>query len=65
MNILVYNGELYNSEDVKKILLDKGYIFQTYSDTEVLLVAYIEWKAGCLKYINGIYAFAIQQKTSI
>jgi asparagine synthase (glutamine-hydrolysing) len=56
---LVYNGELYNTEDIRKELLKRGYRFQSHSDTEVLLTAYIEWKEKCLEYLNGIYAFAI------
>ncbi|OGO83924.1 MAG: asparagine synthase (glutamine-hydrolyzing) [Clostridiales bacterium GWE2_32_10] len=56
---LIYNGELYNTEDLRKILLDKGYSFEGYSDTEVLLVSYIEFKEACVHYLNGIYAFAI------
>lgn len=56
---IVYNGELYNTEDVRKLLLAKGYTFRSYSDTEVLLTAYIEWGKECLKYINGIFAFGV------
>lgn len=54
-----YNGELYNTEDIRKELLKKGYTFQGHSDTEVLLNAYIEWKEHCVDYFNGIFAFAI------
>ncbi|KAB7705567.1 asparagine synthase (glutamine-hydrolyzing) [Bacillus aerolatus] len=56
---MVYNGELYNTEDIRKELLKKGYAFQSRSDTEVLLTAYIEWKEKCVDYLNGIFAFAI------
>ncbi len=54
-----YNGELYNTEDIRKILLTKGYSFKSHSDTEVLLTAYIEWAEECVNYLNGIFAFAI------
>jgi len=57
--IMVYNGELYNTEEVRDKLLLKGHKFRSYSDTEVLLTAYIEWGEDCLKVINGIFAFAI------
>jgi asparagine synthase (glutamine-hydrolysing) len=57
--VVVYNGELYNTEDLRKELLDKGYRFNSYSDTEVLLTSYIEWKTECVKKFNGIYAFGI------
>lgn len=56
---ICYNGELYNTEDIRKVLLTKGYSFNGHSDTEVLLTAYIEWAEECVNYLNGIYAFAI------
>ena len=56
---LCYNGELYNTEDLRKELLRKGYSFSGHSDTEVLLTSYIEWKEQCVDYFNGIFAFAI------
>lgn len=56
---IVYNGELYNTEDLRKILKEKGYTFHSHSDTEVLLTSYLEWKEQCVDYLNGIYAFAI------
>jgi asparagine synthase (glutamine-hydrolysing) len=56
---MVYNGELYNTEDIRKELLKRGYTFKSHSDTEVLLTAYIEWQEKCLEYLNGIFAFAI------
>ncbi len=57
--IIVYNGELYNTEDIRKELLKKGYSFFGHSDTEVLLSAYICWGEKAVEYFNGIYAFAI------
>ena len=57
--VLTYNGELYNTEDIRGELLYKGYTFQGYSDTEVLLTAYMEWGGGCLSRLNGIFAFAV------
>ncbi len=56
---ITYNGELYNTEDIRKDLLACGHRFQTYSDTEVLLTAYIEWGTECIHRLNGIFAFAI------
>jgi len=56
---IVYNGELYNTEDIRKLLVGKGYGFKSYSDTEVLLVSYIEWGEECVDYLNGIFAFGI------
>ncbi|MFJ8064483.1 asparagine synthase (glutamine-hydrolyzing) [Psychrobacillus sp. NPDC096426] len=56
---IVYNGELYNTEDIRKELLKRGYSFQSYSDTEVLLTAYIEWGEKCVEHLNGIFSFAV------
>ncbi len=56
---LSYNGELYNTEDLRKELLKRGYSFSGHSDTEVLLTSYIEWKEKCIDHFNGIFAFAI------
>jgi asparagine synthase (glutamine-hydrolysing) len=56
---ICYNGELYNTEDIRKQLLLKGYSFRGHSDTEVLLYAYIEWAEECLNHLNGIFAFAV------
>ncbi|MFC4769332.1 asparagine synthase (glutamine-hydrolyzing) [Effusibacillus consociatus] len=56
---LVYNGELYNTEDLRRELLARGYSFRSHSDTEVLLTSYMEWGASCIEKLNGIFAFAI------
>ncbi len=56
---IVYNGELYNTEDLRRPLLQKGYQFRGHSDTEVLLAAYAAWGEDCLPRLNGIFAFAI------
>jgi asparagine synthase (glutamine-hydrolysing) len=56
---MVYNGELYNTQDLRNELKSKGHTFQSHSDTEVLLESFIEWGPGCVDHINGIYAFAV------
>ncbi|KGP71544.1 asparagine synthase (glutamine-hydrolyzing) [Pontibacillus yanchengensis] len=56
---ICYNGELYNTEDIRKELLQRGWKFQSHSDTEVLLKSYMEWKEKCVDHLNGIFAFAI------
>lgn len=57
--VLVYNGELYNTEDLRKELIEDGYKFEGYSDTEVLLLSYIKWGIDAISKFNGIFAFAI------
>ncbi|MBQ8841841.1 MAG: asparagine synthase (glutamine-hydrolyzing) [Ruminiclostridium sp.] len=56
---IVYNGELYNTEDIRGELMKNGCSFSTKSDTEVLLKAYVMWGEKCLERLNGIYAFAV------
>lgn len=62
--ILVYNGELYNTEDLRKTLHDAGHTFKGYSDTEVLLHSYVHWGAESVEHLNGIFAFAIWEKNA-
>ena len=56
---LVYNGELYNTDEVRSELKLCGHKFLGHSDTEVVLKAYIEWKDECVNKFNGIFAFAV------
>lgn len=64
---LIYNGELYNTEDLRKKLIEKGFKFESYSDTEVLLTSYIRWGKECVNKLLGIFAFAIfdEQKQEV
>lgn len=57
--ILVYNGELYNTEELRHDLENKGHQFKGHSDTEVVLHAYAEYGEGCVERFNGIFAFAV------
>lgn len=56
---IVYNGEIYHTEDLVDTLKQKGYEFKTTCDTEAILYAYIEYGTDCVNHINGIFAFAI------
>ncbi|MBM4764206.1 asparagine synthase (glutamine-hydrolyzing) [Bacillus sp. B15-48] len=56
---ICYNGELYNTEDIRKTLSLKGYSFKGHSDTEVLITAFMEWQENCVEYLNGIFVFAV------
>ena len=60
--ILVYNGELYNTSEVRRELEQAGHIFCGHSDTEVVLHAYVQWGASCVEKFNGIFAFAVWEK---
>lgn len=57
--VMIYNGELYNTSELRNELKACGHLFSSNSDTEVLLEAFIEWGTGCADRINGIYAFAV------
>lgn len=56
--IIVFNGEIFNYLELKKIL-DLKYRFSTETDTEVVLAAFIEWGSDCVHKFNGMWAFAI------
>jgi asparagine synthase (glutamine-hydrolysing) len=57
--VLVYNGELYNTEDLRQQLQAQGYQFIGHSDTEVVLVAYIAWGPSAVERFNGIFAIGL------
>ncbi len=59
---LVYNGELYNTQEIRDKLLQRGHQFLGHSDTEVLLHAYAQWGQKCITMLNGIYSFAIWEE---
>lgn len=59
---IVYNGELYNTAELRNELISFGYSFSTMSDTEVLLTAYMHWGEDCVNRLNGIFAFAVWDK---
>ncbi len=56
---IVYNGEIYNTKDLKRDLARKGFSFTTACDTEVVLYSYIAYGDECVKHLSGIFAFAI------
>jgi asparagine synthase (glutamine-hydrolysing) len=59
---IVFNGEIYNFQEIKKGLISKGYKFKSNSDTEVILASYLEWGEDCVKKFNGMWAFCIYDK---
>lgn len=56
---IVYNGEIYNTRELRKNLEEEGFSFETTSDTEVVLLAYMAYGRSMIEKLNGIYAFAI------
>jgi len=61
-HVLIYNGEIYNFQELRAELEALGYHFRSRTDTEVLLYAYAEWGEGALERFNGMFAFAIWDK---
>lgn len=61
---LIYNGELYNTCEVRDALIKLGHTFLGHSDTEVVLHAFAQWQESCLERFNGIYAFAVLERES-
>ncbi|MDD5864520.1 MAG: asparagine synthase (glutamine-hydrolyzing) [Firmicutes bacterium] len=59
---LVYNGELYNTEELRWELTGLGHTFLGHSDTEVLLHAYAQFGADCVEKLNGIFAFGVWEE---
>ncbi len=60
--VIVYNGEIYNTDEVRNELEGFGYRFDTHCDTEVVLKAYDKWGNESVKKLNGIFAYAIYDK---
>ncbi len=56
---IVYNGEIYNTDEIKSELINAGYSFSGTGDTEVILMAFIYWGPDFVDKLNGIFAFAI------
>lgn len=56
---IIHNGEIYNYIELRKELEEMGYVFRTQSDTEVILAAYDHYREECVRYFDGMFAFAI------
>lgn len=56
---IIYNGEIYNTEELREILKENGFKFKGTSDTEVLLKSYVFYGKDVVKHLNGVFAFAI------
>ncbi len=61
---IAYNGEIYNTNEIRERLKNDGTVFTTKSDTEVILFGYIKWGEKILSELNGIFALAIWNDTS-
>lgn len=59
---IVFNGEIYNHEFLRRLMVDKGHRFKTKSDTETIVHLYEEYGSDCVEHLNGMFAFAIWNK---
>lgn len=59
---VVFNGEIYNFQDLRRTLESCGHVFHSRSDTEAIVHAYEEWGEDCVKHLRGMFAFAIYDR---
>ncbi len=62
--VVTFNGEIYNFQDIKAELEALGHTFATHSDTEVILAGWLQWGPACLDRFEGMFAFALWDRTS-
>ena len=62
-HVIAFNGEIYNFHELRAELEALGHVFKTQSDTEVLLAAWAQWDEKCVERLNGMWSFAIWDKT--
>lgn len=60
--VVVFNGEIYNFQEIREDLIQRGYKFNSGSDTEVLEATYLEYGFDCVEKMNGMFAFVIYDK---
>ena len=60
--VITFNGEVYNHLELRKELEKNGYVFQSHTDTEVIMASYDFWGADCLSKFNGMWAFVIYDR---
>jgi asparagine synthase (glutamine-hydrolysing) len=62
--VITFNGEIYNYLELRTLLISEGYQFATNSDTEVILAMYKKYGIDCIKYLDGMFAFGIYDKST-
>lgn len=60
---LVFNGTIYNYQALRRQLINKGYQFNSHSDSETILKAYAHWGYDCVHHLDGMFAFAVWDKS--
>ncbi len=62
--VIIFNGEIYNFKEIRKDLIEKGHVFKTHTDTEVILHGYEEYGKDILQKLRGMFAFVIWDENS-
>lgn len=60
---IVFNGEIFNYRELRRVLEQRGHSFRTKSDTEVILRAWVEWGQDCVDHVHGQFAFALWDRS--
>ncbi|HUO99595.1 MAG TPA: XrtA/PEP-CTERM system amidotransferase [Rhizomicrobium sp.] len=60
---IVFNGEIFNYRELRRVLESRGHVFRTKSDTEVILRGWVEWGSDCVDHIHGQFAFALWDRS--
>ena len=63
--VITYNGEIYNTQELRSELETIGHEFEGHSDTEVVLHSYAQWKEKCVEHMNGIFAFGVWDRMGV
>jgi asparagine synthase (glutamine-hydrolysing) len=63
-SVIVFNGEIYNHLEIRRELEQRGHRFQTHSDTETVLHAFLEWDTDCFARLRGMFAVALWTEAS-
>jgi asparagine synthase (glutamine-hydrolysing) len=62
--VITFNGEIYNYKAIRNELIKRGYVFKSYSDTEVVLYSFEEWKEKAFSRLDGMFSIALYEKES-
>ena len=62
--VIAFNGEIYNHQEIRRDLEERGHRFRSQTDTETLLAAFLEWDTDCFRRLRGMFAVALWTESS-